>query len=164
MRTLALAALTLVACGDSTGPELRWVHDEFLMVSLGSEGIPSSINQSLTLVSGELYCPPAESGETGREEYFFVYNSPGTQGELNLRFEPVCEVEGTDRIRYAYPGTGETIVGTVRKGEEGQVFQIKQLPSRATYLAALGSLAGQIETWRYYVQDPTPDGTFQRSR
>jgi hypothetical protein len=140
MRAIAVFAfLSLVACGDSTGPENRWLHDEYLMVSLGPEDVPASINSSLTLVSGELLCPPAESGQPAQEEYLFVYESSSTQGQLNVRFEPVCELEGTNRIRYTYPETGESIVGTVWKGEQGQVLQTKPLPSREAYLWALGS-------------------------
>jgi hypothetical protein len=149
MRAIAVFAfLSLVACGDSTGPENRWLHDEYLMVSLGPEDVPASINSSLTLVSGEVLGPAAESGQPAQEECLFVYESSSTQGQLNVRFEPVCELEGTNRIRYTYPETGESIVGTVWKGEQGQVLQTKPLPSRDAYLSAPGAMRWQIEVNR----------------
>lgn len=174
MRAIAgVAFLSLLACGDSTGPEVHWLHDGYVIERVETRGIPARLKYQgpgahLWVVEGGVRCPASEDGLPAQEVYTFRIEDPLVGTPATVPFDVVCEVEPPDRIRFTYLATGENTVGRVWEGEgaeEGQVFQTKQFPSRETFLAVVEALGWHVETWSYRVyQDPAPEATFSRFR
>ena len=173
LMALAVACLVPVSCGDSTGPEHGRLHDGYVLERVGVETLPAQLKDwgngfGLFMVGGGVRCPDPKGGSPDQESYEFLANDPWYSWEVTVRLEVVCEEDPPNRLRFTYPATGETIVGTVWEGageETGYFFQTKRIPSRETFTATIAGMEGLPIYWDVLLLDnPAPEATFRRSR